>query len=478
MKHDIPDSDAANGDVEELVVGPAVKYAFAGNLFTWLCFPFVIGLCVAIVEQPDCKCGIAAFPSVFKQSFWIIFVIFMSCTILSLACEFCAAMFVLPSQAIPVGGPKRRWMTFNLWIFLMMLLSFFAHIDIFTTGIFMARVWKSAHHCFQMENEWDEIVHNSAFLNALPVLKTMSFCMFTTCIVFIMACQFIYALCYSVPVSPNLAGEFRTTTFWERHFPDYALCDVSDQEYKEALQSYNDKHHHIVHSKQKTDKFGPPSKASLRRKKINQYHTPLKSRSGHGRVVQALADAGRMYTLNWQDDLYLEQAESVWGIDKMCLEMQRTLCRFFLFGVQATMIPYLQVTYIGFQNSCSEASVYNDSDEVKASLLLTVFSAILALATGANYMFYELSSLSKHWVQLRVARQRVHSMHSVDVGHRQLTRADWWEPQRQARMALRVLIVGFIMGFIFTCLYLYILVKATMLILICPAHFPGQHIAG
>lgn len=482
LKHDIPDSDAANGDVEGLILGPAVKYAFAGNLFTWLCFPVVIGTGVAIVEPPDCTvCGIAAFPSVTRKSFWILFAIFMACTIISLACEYCASMFVLPSQAIPCGGPKRKWMTFNRWISLMMVLSFFAHIDIFTTGIFMSRVWKSAHDCPILEQEWQEIVHNSAFLNTMPIINTVSFHSFTALVVLIMSCQFLYALCYSIPVSPNLAGDYRPESFWDKNLPDYQLCQVSDEEHKKAVALYNQQYNHIYSFRMTQSPDGrnaPPTRAALRRRKINEYNTPLKVRTGHGRAVQALADAGRMYTLNWFDDLYLEQAESKWGIDQMCLEMQRTLVRFFLFGVQATMIPYLQVSYIGFQNSCSPVAFQSETGEAKVSSLLTVFSAVLALATGANYIIFEVVSLRKHWNQLRLARKNLQNKHPDDANNQALTRANWWEPQRLARKAGLTLIFGILMGFVFTLLYLYTLVKATMIIIICPEYNRSHRIAG
>ena len=276
------------------------------------------------------------------------------------------------------------------------------------------RVWKSAHDCPILEQEWQAIVHNSAFLNTMPIINTVSFHAFTALVVLIMSCQFLYALCYSIPVSPNLAGvvgDYLPKSFWDKNFPDYQLCQIADEEDEKAVAP--------------DGRNAPPTRAALRRGKINKHNTPLKLHAGQGRAVQALADAGRMYTLNWYDDKYLEQAESKWHIQQMCLEMQRTLARFFLFGVQATMITYLQVSYIGFQNSCSLVAFHSETGGAKVSSLLTVFSAVLALATGANYIIFEVVSLRKHWNQLLSARQKL--LHEKRKG---LTREDWWEPRR------------------------------------------------
>lgn len=423
VQQDILHSSGANGEVEDMIVGPALPWAFFANGMTWGCFVLVTVIGTYLVEVDDY--GLAMQP----QGVWLVAIIltWFGLTSLTLYPEFRAAMYCLPSQSVCV---KRRkdWLPFNSWIFRMLVLSFILHTDIYTTSIFVARVWKSAMACDELNDLWAASIQAS-FFQHVPIIRSLTYLQLIVIIWCIMLLQLIYALCYSWPISPNLT----------RGLP------ISDERVK----------YQIVES----------------RATCELYNTLLKSDTGHGRSLQALSESGRMMSLMWQDDNYLEQAELSWSAHRVHDEMRRTNLRFILFCLQATMVPTLQITFLGIQkaHAIRESQLHPGSHNVHSDWL-TVTSFVISVLSGLHYIHYEFKSINTHkkYCRRAIGEQNENARHLND-------NRKHWDAVQLGRKAEFSYLANHFLSFCFIGAFAFIIVKAYMAMIVCETGIWNMH---
>jgi len=238
----------------------------------------------------------------------------------------------------------------------MLIVSFALHCDIYTTSVFVARIRKSVLECGALEYRWGNVIHDSSFLRK-SFFSQISFLQLTWFAWFAMFSQFLFALAYSWPTSPDIGKLKRGETVGERPVK-YEIVD-----------SRND---------------------------VAVYSVCMKRHQGHGRALMALADSGRMNCLNWQDDYYLQEAEVDWSLEHVTLEMRRTNFRFFFFAFQAVLVPNLQVTFLGMQKTSFKHSGQQAD-------WFTLISITISVLSGMHYIYYEYGSVSRHYQYVRLA---------------------------------------------------------------------------
>jgi len=254
----------------------------------------------------------------------------------------------------------------------------------------------------------------------VPVINVLPYAQLCFIAWGLMVFQFVYALFYSIPISPNVAkGQ-----------------DVSIDRIKYELAS--DKAH------------------------VQRYDTILKKNTGHGRCLQALSESGRMCSLNWQDDAYLSQAELDWDAQRVHDEMRRTNIRFLLFCTQATFIPNLQITFLGIQKS---HEVFMDSvhDTGTGSAdYLTILSFTISVLSGLHYIYYEFGSVSNHveYVKHAIKKQK-------DAASDSKNGRKYWDAHLIQTKVRFSLFCNRILTLVFSGMFCFILVKASMVIVFC-----------
>lgn len=422
VQQDILHSSGANGEVEDMLVGPALPWAFFANGMTWGSFVLITVVGTQLVEVDEY--GLAQQP----QGVWLVAIILLwfGITCVTLYPEFQAAMFCLPSQSVCV---KRRkgWVPFNSWIFRMMVLSFILHTDIYTTSIFVARVWKSTMHCDELNSLWAASIQSS-FFKEVPIIRSLSYLQLVFSISCVMIAQLVYALCYSWPTSPNLTHGL----------------PISDERVK----------YQIVES----------------RATCELYNTLFKKDTGHGRSLQALSESGRMSSLNWQDDLYLEQAEMSWSANRVHDEMRRTNIRFILFCLQATMVPILQITFLGIQKAHRLHEQNLEGRHSGSSDQLTVGSFLISVISGLHYIWYELKAMNTHkkYVRRAIREQNENARHLND-------NRKHWDAVQLSRLAEFSIVANLLVALGFMGTFCFIIVKAYMALIVCETGIWNVH---
>jgi len=416
---DIVISEGANGEVEDMVTGPGVLWALLGNVMTWTTFG-VVTVVSSYLVRVSSSSGIAQKPAGIALVLGIM--VWLAFTLAALIPEYKALMYCLPSQSVcvaRVAEGKTAWMGFNKWMICMFAISVILHADIYTTAIFMGRVWASTHYCGTLNHLWELAVASSA-LRHVPIINVLTYSQLCFAAWGLMVFQFVYALFYSIPISPNVAEGM----------------DVSIDKIKYQLA--DDKAH------------------------VQRYDTILKKNTGHGRCLQALSESGRMCSLNWQDDAYLQQAELDWDCQRVHDEMRRTNIRFLLFCTQATFIPNLQITFLGIQKS-HEVWLHLADDSGSADYL-TILSFTISVLSGLHYIYYEFGSVSNHVQYVNHAIKK--AKHDASVSRN--GRAYWDAHLIQTKVRFS-LFANRILTLIFSGMFCFILVKASMAIVFCPS---------
>jgi len=342
---------------------------------------------------------------------------------LTLIPEYKALMYVLPSQSVCMprkAEGKGAWMSFNRWMLSMFTISIILHADIYTTAIFMGRIWKSTSSCDELNDLWALSVSTS-FLGKVPVLNVMTYsqlCFGAWCL---MLGQFFYALAYSVAISPNVSHKHAD---FSRRRVSYDM--VTDRE------------------------------------SVQKYDTISKLDTGHGRCVQALSESGRMCSLNWQDDNYLGQAERDWKAVRVHGEMRRTNIRFMLFCIQATVIPNLQITFLGIQKSRSVYLAGETGDASPSPDYLTILSFAVSVLNGLHYIYYEFGSVARHskYAKHAVAEAK------AKAEEEQNGRKHWDATLLERKMKLSIF-MNYMFTLIFSGMFVFVLVKAVMEVIMC-----------
>merc|ERR1711862_123070 len=106
--------------------------------------------------------------------------------------------------------------------------------------------------------------------------------------------------------------------------------------------------------------------------------------TSHGRCLQALADSGRMVSVQWFDDAYCVMASGDWDVQKYVQQMGRANWRFVLFASQAVLVPNLQVTFYGVQKH-----LLKTSDDMGMDIFTTM-SVWISMVSAFKYLLWEL----------------------------------------------------------------------------------------
>jgi len=333
--------------VEDLTAGPAVPYVAKGNAITWGFFVLMTVLAFFCVTLDDF--GMAMPPQRFFLGLCILFFVFVA--VITLLYEAVAILYVLPTQLIyldklQVLGFKS---SFTTWSVVMLVISLILHSDVYTTALFVGRVVHSSYVCDELEQHWRRSVQYGV-LKYVPIMNSASFLELTMVAWLIMLLQLGYAIAYSFPFSPDVRVGSEVLQTWEER------------------------------------KASPKYETVKTIAESAVYRTFLRLQASHGRASAALAESGRMMSINWHDDDYLQIAELKWNCVRVHQEMRRANIRFVFFALQSILIPNLQITFLGVMKTLHQGPVD----------WLTASSVILTVTCGLKYIFYEVGSCKKH----------------------------------------------------------------------------------
>jgi len=344
-------------DIEDHTCGPALKAAIRMNHITWiffLSFPWVAGYCLSCpATEGHHKLQLVGTP----PWLWIPFLILVG--ILTLM-EARAFKHSIVAQVVTSGIPMNGRFGFKWFLYIMLIISIIFHFDIFTNGVFMARVYKTE-QCMvgsnssdyqkiarlTVENIWHQTLEASAlkdsFVTHIPywgwaVIAWASLLL-----------QPIYAYAYSLPLSTQLQAPLENDVESEEKKP------------KEVKVSYE---------------------ARLFGTDCSQYHVVVRSDQQHGRALQAMSEAARMNSVYFLDPDYMHYQSKSWQPLDVHREMQRTNVRFFIFVVETIFPPNLQASFLAMEKAISGASDY-----------IIFVSVMFSFLTGALYVRGELTTV-------------------------------------------------------------------------------------
>jgi len=458
-------------DLEDIVVGPAVPYAYRSNAVTWAGFllcSFAANYCTGI----DDKTGLAASVFVYPQFAAFLVLLWLAFTAVPMWWEMKAFAYVLTSQVSVVGVPVLLGQrSVDRFLAILALISFLLNTDILTTAMFIARVFKSTHSCnvewnlawflgadenSPLEDMWNNTVHKSSSEHG-SIFEGVKFWQWTLFAWLLMICQLAYALMYSVPTSPD---------YQNSGYPKYVLVDGTCE----------------------AKGFPQPF-----RRLSSEYDTLCVAGTGHGRCLQALADSGRMITMQWLDDGYQAKAARAWTSKKLSGEMKRANCRFVLFSIQGILIPNLQIVYFGtlkarYKNAPEDPSVAFGN-------MFVVSSIVISVLAGANYIFWEVNTalkqvyilytkLNKHDFEResrmeeererRIQEQMMDGQDHIHHLHRPRTRAEW-EYNKFIVWGILGMVLKLLLAISATIAFAYTLLHVVMEMMVCDAlwNMPG-----
>lgn len=348
--------DKNETDAEDYCVGPALKLAWRAHTIVWLCCASFPWLAYHFISCEEVSGGgsLALYP----KWLWIPFLMIVAYL---LYLEVKAARYSIVSQVLVGGVPKLGGKTvpYSTWTIVMILISLVCHMDIFTNGVFMARVMVTD-KCSEgndktIEKIWQTTLAHSKTLSQISSLREITFanlCLFAWMTLFL---QFLYSVAYAWPQSPELQnrkeGEHKRSK-----------SDLDND--KEVFQK--DVHYDLREVEQD----------------CAVYEVLARPDQQHGRALQVVAESARMNYINWLDPVYMEAQALSWRPTDVVREMQRTNFRFFIFLVESFMPPNLQASYMCFEKALSQGTVRD---------VMTFFSVMLTIVTGLMYVHSELT---------------------------------------------------------------------------------------
>jgi len=340
-------------DIEDHTCGPALKIAKRANFILWMffvLFPWTCGYlmsCPPIHEKGE-GLELVGYP------LWL-WVPFLLLVYGLLRMEAVATKSSIVAQVITSGVPFGGKWKYNKFLYIMLIVSLIYHMDIFTNGVYMARVYKTEqcmdqsakNHMLSIEEIWHETMVSSAagktFLAYIPYWAWAVVAWASLLL------QPAYALCYSYPLSPELQPPK------DKHDD----VDVSHPERKEIDHKYR---------RSGTD--------------CAQYHVRFRSDQQHGRALQAIAESARMNAIYFLDPDYMHHQVKTFQPGEVHREMQRCNIRFFIFIVETIFPPNLQASFL-----CMERALVGNSDYV------IFVSVAISLITGLLYVKSELTTV-------------------------------------------------------------------------------------
>lgn len=489
-----------NPGVEDYVVGPALLLAYVANAITWVFF-----VVYPLFAYYFIRCRQHHFSS-YPKWLWIPF--FLTAAIL-LILEVKASCYTLGAQLFarmalreekevstrsleaPVapqspGSPESVELpsasskfelpsgSYKRWLLIVLIVSFIFKLDVFTTGIFVARSFKTD-YClekfkgnmsagFTPEQVWTEVLKVSSVPEFVQNTKFSEFVVFGWLIVLT---QPIYALLYSIPRSPELQEEipFAAKKMAEKWLKKTSsgrkqTGDAGSQDPSEAASE------------------NPPLKKfgfiySVRYDKVTggkppQYEVFMRPEQMHGRALQGLADSARMNAVCALDPEYLKVAIKDWHPQRVYHEMRRINMRFLLFLLESIIPPNLQATYIGLEKAMSRSR----SDFMQTQDYYTFCSVVLSVVVGFLYIWGEFGNIEKLYTEIFTKgrnrkyrgqlRREVWSVEKAKIK----VRGSWW--------------FAFFVSFVGMCCLFYALLKAIMAMYVCEygvwnLHWPLEH---
>lgn len=526
IEEDIAVSIGANGDVEDLVVGPAIPYCYKANAAGFIGFFIILALTIAFSRVNHFK--IASYPS--GTLLLAVLSVFTASTGVSMYYEYCASMFVLPAQAIACGGDlvkdPKKGPSFNRWAFGMLVISYLYSLDLMSTAIFVGRIWVSSDMCPELNDDWQASLQSSP-IRFIPIISDLPFKTFVQLGALLLIVQLLVSLAFSYPLSPNFANVYANEhdrgddVHTQFQWPDYLMTDlkkgevlshpnylvtgakigdpgdwpdrpeahkvkigdeidgkpvrqlddtmlITPSEEKEGRQMKAARASKFVRYMEKHNGQKDNYKMRLarhRRSRVAVYHSFFRPNNTYGRSVQALVESGRMNLMQWQDDAYLRQAEHSWPAARMVDEMRRVNVRFTLFALQSAFLPNFQITFFGIVKAHEFSLKIYRPDAAGTntySNYLTAATTILSLIMGIKYLIYEAQSIRFHEKFAWIAIDNFKAVAEKKVDMRKR-----WEGRRLATKAKFSQAFNWTMVTIFFFFYLYLGAKVVMAILVC-----------
>lgn len=428
-------------DVEDHSVGPALMLTFIANRITWTFFtvlPWAVGLnwvffggesiisCAAsTTEGAEAPLPFATYP----KSLWLIF---FSVTGLLLHYEMRAFSHASVAQVVVSGIPKLgKWKpSYAKYLLVMLIISVVYHFDIFTNGIFIARVLVT-NRCVAGENAtvtperiWNRTISASA-LSSLSGFTFFQWCVAAWASLYL---QPLYSWGFAVPRSPQL----------------------QDPEPKESDPGNTLKPVDYTHKPAEND--------------CPVYEVTFRGDQQHGRALQAMAESARMNSLYFMDPDYMTYQTKSWKPTDVHREMQRTNARFFIFIVETMLPPNLQATFLCFEKAMSYNPEHPDAPGFRDYIILV--SVIFSFITGVIYVRSELTAVL-HFHGL-IKHQKWKFENWAEHRPDQVSREAKHKAQSALFKAKRSLIICFFLAGVGMFFLSYAVLKAIMGCFVCP----------
>jgi len=435
-------------NIEDHSVGPALKLTKEANWITWIfftCLPWIVGcnwwylgsvISCAPSESPTvAPLPFATYPKILWLPFFVITCVLLWYEMRAFAHTIVAQVMVAGIPTFPLIGR----LSYSKFLYVMLLISLIYHFDIFTNGIFIARVLVTdrcvAANNFTVTPEriWYATINHSA------LRRISGFSFFQCCMAawFSFYLQPIYSYCYAVPRSPQLQDPIKEKGEEKTGKPDLPKVDY---EHKTANQD------------------------------CPVYEVFFRSDQQHGRALQAISESARMNSLYCLDPEYLNYQTKSWRPIDVHREMQRTNVRFFIFIVETMLLPNLQATFLCFEKAMSYDPNNPEQEGFKDDI--TLVSVIVSFITGIIYVRSELTAVMKFHALVKSQKWKFDQWTDIiceDTERAEVvTRSDLHKAESAMFKAQRSMVICCILALVGLFFLSYAVIKAIMGTYYCP----------
>jgi len=313
------------------VCGPAVKYAFIANALTWASFavfPFV-GYSLSFCSEG----GFAEYPH------WLL-PTYMAVLLIPMVFEFVSFRHTFPAHIAIAGFPNILGCEIPMSVFVpgVFIMSAFAHTDLATNSLFLAKGWKTERCRSNTESVTEALrdILSDSNWGLIRHFSTVKFSTWASILYGLMFTQLAYALSSSIPLPKWLCEALS-----RRRRDDYDLL-LKDRDFEGRFLTYtvlaNDQQH-------------------------------------HDDALVALAESGRMASVRFQAWSYVKVGaeHQRYFAGQLMSELNRSLLRCVIFTIfESTLQMNLQCTYVAIVGRMSGGQT---DWQVVVSVSLSIFVA-------------------------------------------------------------------------------------------------------
>ena len=397
------------------VNGPAVRAAFKANMCLWVfysVFPFLRYFTYHF-DWWECQ------PNTFANCRMFVLALYLPVVLFAMYCEYVAMIYALPPQVAMIGPLEPKvFRRFTAWFLFAYSVSLVAHMDLATNSLFLAKVLATERCGFMtsIEHAWEDVFSKSVFrflANHVPTFASVVIVLW-----FFLFGQFWYALALSVPTATGIDEPMNLSGLKAlMGLDDGAFYEVKDLDQETVF-------------------------------RFKTYRTLMYARTQHGTALHALAESGRMYTLQC----------NTWSVQQKTLNLHKsgplfrlvlkTVYRFVLF------MWFESILQLELQGSALElGKAVSPRHEVDKETVASLFLSLIM----ASYNFLTLCGKF---------RSQVRACLDADVHERDEERM--WYNQRVKKSYCNIVISIFvILAICFALLVLHALVKTVMVSFYC-----------